>query len=127
MTWACFSFYEKPQIVFTDGRQTPATYVETLKDNLLLWAAKTHGETWKFQQDNCPIHTANKTNAFFRDKNITVIPWPSRAPDLNPLENLWSIVARAVYKDAREFVGKDDLKVAIIEAWNTGGGSPYAH
>ena len=47
------------------------------------------------------------------------MPWPSRAPDLNPMENLWSIVARAVYKDARQFVGKDDLKAAIIEAWNT--------
>ena len=30
MTWACFSFYGKPQIVFTDGRQTAKIYVETL-------------------------------------------------------------------------------------------------
>ena len=68
MTWACFSFCGKPQIVFTGGRQTAATYVETLKDNILLWAAKNHGETWTFQQDNCSIHIAKKTKAFFREK-----------------------------------------------------------
>ena len=35
--------------------------------------------------------------------------WPPNSPDLNTIENLWSIVKRKVYEDARQFDNKDEL------------------
>ena len=43
---------------------------------------------WIYQQDNAPCHKAKKNDAWFRENNISVLPWPARSPDLNPIEQI---------------------------------------
>lgn len=38
---------------------------------------------------------------------------------MNPIENLWAILARRVYYNARQFASVVDLKEAIFGEWNT--------
>jgi len=55
-----------------------------------------------FQQDGARAHTSKATIAWL-DANIKhYIPpenWPPNLPDLSPIENVWSIMATAVYAD----------------------------
>ena len=39
------------------------------------------------------------------------------SPDLNPIENLWGIVARDVYAYGRQFSSVDELKRQIQCSW----------
>ena len=45
-----------------------------------------------------------------------VIDWPSNSPDLNLIENLWSIVKRNVEKKMPK--NTDDLRRFMIQEWD---------
>jgi hypothetical protein len=40
--------------------------------------------------------------------------WSALSPGLNPIENLWGILVRAVYADGKQYYTINDLKQAII-------------
>lgn len=43
--------------------------------------------------------------------------WPSLSPDLNPIENLWGILARGVYGNAKQYESLEELESAIRREW----------
>ena len=53
---------------------------------------------------------------FFTEYSITVLDWPGNSPDLNPIENLWYVMAKKV--QACHPKNKRDLKEAVIRVWN---------
>ena len=40
--------------------------------------------------------------------------WPPSSPDLNPFENLWSIIKQNIYVGGRQFTSKQVLWEAIM-------------
>ena len=44
--------------------------------------------------------------------------WPGLNPDLNPIENLWGIVARQVYGQGKQYDLKVSLTGAITKSWS---------
>ena len=68
-----------------------------------------------FQQDNDPKHTARPNRQWLIDNNIRTFNWPSNSPDLNPIENLWSILDRTLHN--RTPNNEADLFLMLQEAW----------
>jgi transposase len=73
------------------------------------------GGRWQFQQDNDPKHTSRVAKSFLEKNAPEVIDWPSNSPDINPIENLWSIVKRNVEK--RWPKNFDQLEQFMTEEW----------
>jgi transposase len=63
--------------------------------------------------DRAGWHT---TAALAVPKNITMILLPSRAPELNPVENIWQYL-RANWLSNRVFATYDDIVDAACDAW----------
>ena len=76
------------------------------------------GNRPQFQHDNAPIHASRATKEWLKQKNIDIIEWPARSPDLNPIENAWSQLSRQVYKNGRQFRNIEQLKNCIEIEWN---------
>jgi transposase len=118
MIWASFGYFGKSEICFIDSRLNAKRYREILKNHLVDIGHLIGGSDWLFQQDNAPVHRAKANKPWFNRNKIKVIKWPSLSPDLNPIENLWGLLARRVYAEGKQFSSKEELKKAITREWS---------
>jgi hypothetical protein len=68
-----------------------------------------------FQQDNDPKHTAKLNKRFLENYEVPTLPWPFQSPDLNPIENLWSILDHRAKDRAPK--NEDELFQLLQQAW----------
>lgn len=92
-------------------------YVDILKNNLVESAKYQFGHRWTFQQDNDPKHTSKFTRKWLSDNVPILLEWPANSPDLNPIENLWSIIKRRVEKKNPRNINK--LREEMLLEWES--------
>ena len=71
-----------------------------------------------FTQDNASIHASRSTAEWLQANNVPTIAWLAKSPDINPIENVWGIIVRDIYEDFRQYENVEQLKTAIINAWD---------
>lgn len=55
--------------------------------------------SWVLMHDMAPAHHAASTWNFLQGKGVEVLPWPGNSPDLNPIENVWSVVQKSLPRE----------------------------
>ncbi len=112
IVWGCFAgigsrgslYFLTPKITMNRNR-----YMEMLKEKL---------KASHFPQDGAVCHKSKKVMPFLHQQNFSMMNWPGNSPDLNPIENLWSIIKGPLKK--RENITMLPLLIkAIKEIWVT--------
>ena len=52
---------------------------------------------------------------WIQNQDISILNWPSLSPDLNPIENFWSQMAKNIYEGGRQYANVETLKAAILD------------
>jgi transposase len=51
-----------------------------------------------FQHDLAPCQNSKAVKKFIQENKISMFDWPGNSPDMNPFENLWSILKKHLGK-----------------------------
>ena len=71
---------------------------------------------WTLMQDGATSHTAESTISYLKDYCNVLEGWPSNSPDINPIENLWSILKRRV--EELNPKTEEQLIECIFDVWD---------
>ena len=97
MIWGSISAHGRGALWFMQPGTSinAATYLDLLKEKLQS-IMECHNCT-VFQHDGAPAHSAHSVRDWIASQNIEMLsPWPGSSPDINPIENCWSVVKKKV-------------------------------
>lgn len=109
--WALINVDFKKIHVFSENMNADK-YISILKDNLL-----NDNRIKYILCDNDSKHTSKKANNFYTKNNIKIIDFPSYSPDLNPIENIFSVLKMNIQKRKNE-IKRENFKEIITETWS---------
>lgn len=115
MMWGTITCRRRSDLVMIQGNLTAQRYCDEILRPHLLPIIDRQREL--FQQDNARPHTARHTRDFLQNHNINVLPWPSRSPDLNPIEHLWDALDRRVRRRNPQPQTLQQLAQALQAEW----------
>lgn len=115
MIWGCFCSQGTGKIKIIEKTLNSDGYIRILEEQMLPSSEKFFNSNFIFQDDNAPCHKSKKVESWIERNNITRMVWPSQSPDLNPIENLWSILKRKIIKKMPQ--NKSELIKFTKEVW----------
>ncbi|GFV41650.1 transposable element Tcb2 transposase [Trichonephila clavipes] len=90
MVWGCVAHNGAGNLALIGNKMNALAYIDVLRHTLLDSAKKLSMEnTFIFQQENDPKHTAIVTKTWLLYHDPRQLETPPQSPDLNPIENLW--------------------------------------
>ncbi|KAI4880842.1 hypothetical protein NFI96_011002, partial [Prochilodus magdalenae] len=84
--------------VLTRGSLTAIRYRDEILRPLMRPYAGAVGPGFLLMQDNARPHVAGVCQQFLQHEGIEAMDWPTRSPDLNPIEHIWDIMSRSIHQ-----------------------------
>ena len=119
MIWACFGAFGQGGASRINCTINSAGYCHILERTLTPSVTFCVGDEqkWQLQQDNASVHVSRYSKRFIARKGWELLTMPPCSPDLNPIENLWSVVKRRMYKKG-PFQSKDAVWTEFKVQWD---------
>ena len=116
MMWACMTAKGPGPIIRVDGHVNAKKYFDILTSIVEPYIDENMPIASILQHNNAPRHMAKTVCDKIEEMGLQVLPWPTRIPDLNPIENdLKELKSRVSYQ---KYANEDELWQAIQKKWN---------
>ena len=115
MVWCGVSQHHRTELVVA-GNLNVTCYREDILLPHVVPFLQAHPDM-TLQLDNVTSHTARSERDFLQDRNVSVLPWPAKSPDLNHIEHVWHLLDRRVRASAIPPRNVQELAGALVEEW----------
>ena len=113
MVWGGVSQPHRTELVVIAGNLKAVHYREDILLYHVVHFLQAHPDM-TFQHDNATTHTVRDC---LQDRDVSVLPWPAKSPDLNPVEHVWDLLDRRVRARAIPLRNVWELTGALVEEW----------
>lgn len=110
--WGAISYDSRSINIFCE-KMDADKYVGILDESLI----KMYSAEYYILCDNDPKHTSKKAKKYIKSKGIKCIDFPPYSPDINPIENIWSILKFSLTKENTRTIV--DLRETIHFIWDS--------
>lgn len=117
MVWAGISFHTKTNLVVIRGNLNALRYQQEILIPEAIPHLRAGGRGMVLMQDGATPHTAATTERLLRQQQVRVLPWPSKSPDMNPIEHLWDELGRRVRNGPNPPANLVQLEQMLIQEW----------
>ena len=90
MVWGGVSQHHRTELVVIAGNLSTVRYRDDILLPHVVPFLQTHPDM-TLQHDNATSHTSRSVRDFLQDRTVSVLPWPTKSPDLNPIEHVWDL------------------------------------
>lgn len=115
MVWGCFSAKGMGPLHHIVGTMDRHMYLDILKNVMLPYALRSFRRRFIFQDDNDPKHQSRDVKAWFDQRRVTRMEWPSQSPDLNIIEHLWEELQKCLVGQRAKNVAEKFMQ--LEETW----------
>ena len=113
----CHKQQQKTHLVIINGNLNAQCYRDEIQAPVVIPYVNANPNAI-FQQDNARPHTARLTTQYLQANNVDVMEWPSKSPDLSPIEQVWDLLDRRVRQRPVQPQTLRQLQHALVQEWN---------
>ena len=113
MVWGGVLQHHRTELVVLAGYLNAVRYRKAILLHHVVTFMQVHPDM-TLQHDNATSHTARSVR---EHRTVSVMPWPAKSPDLNPIKHIWDLLdqrVRAMAIPTRKFW---ELAGALVEEW----------
>jgi transposase len=90
-------------------------YIKILKSKVLPFLQTFADGKVTFQHDLAPCHNSKAVKKLIQENKISMLYWPVNSPDMNLIENLWSILKKLLGK--MDCSTEERMVTYVIKMW----------
>lgn len=118
--WGCITYYGVATLCLVNRNINAKKYISILENHM--WpviAQHFSNKTYRFQDDNAPVHRAHITRDCKLGNNISAIVWPAQSPDISIIEKLWLRIRRPLQKWQQNITTPEELFAVVSDIWTS--------